>query len=872
MSVMTAPGIAGSPNSVPDCNSYSCSLAINAIMGMETGQAVKAVKSDVVSQLIEHELNRPISIVDFGIKKKAITFPNGQVIEKDTLYNEEFGKTIQGVTNPLEGAGQVWYKTDRLSDKIVAAADNTWHITVSQGNSETHRLAVFHKKEDQIREYFISIEASAETVFRIASLFPPERQIEESSDTFLPNLFNGIEASYSGWEKSERREFLKDLKEEFNLGDQKLEERKEKISQLINRFVRETLSSNETVEAIGVIGQAIAQLAGEAKSILRQIPYASLPPLTRLPLDTKQTEQSAERRLVREKENPGLTGIILNEAPIVKPIFQKIAAFENDEIPKTEPVISKIELMTVNEETSEGKKHSAEDSFIAVMILQHIMSASVAESQTEISNAEISDHFEVIIPLIPSLIGLLEEVEKISDVNINTDVTAEKSIIEFPEKSIAVSEESLLAGLILQLFTTEDNFEPVTSEDNKQLYLSAKPENWEAMLDPEDTLTEKKLEIVSLPDEFTDNAYMVSPEVEGDYLSDGEISEMSVDNIEVPLIAVWIIHQIVSIPEAGLKGNAAELSDIPQDIDSNGNHPDDVKQEIVLPLIHSLTGLLEITHSIPDAVNQVLEEISKRFSVGEVLFATTEEQDFVEQVAVPAAIIFLGIIEKFVEINNGKTVQNSDLETVEKIENQKEKISAQSEKLIEELILFTVMKQFLTFESQDYMNLNKEHKINESGEEKVTKKKETVSKEISLIVPALVSFLDKITSKKFENESVEEMSIEQEIADITEKKVNDKLLLGIIRLISMVLRIEKRIEIVKPFAQLIQEKLPKEIESLQRLIFLKLALNLLILERKDLLTRQQGHGNGKQKKKQVKLPLYALIFSFETHLEPLPVV
>src|SRR3989304_3952558 len=111
------------------------------------------------------------------------------------------------------------------------------------------------------------------------------------------------------------------------------------------------------------------------------------------------------------------------------------------------------------------------------------------------------------------------------------------------------------------------------------------------------------------------------------------------------------------------------------------------------------------------------------------------------------------------------------------------------------------------------------------------------------------------------------MSIEQEIADITEK-----LLLGIIRLISMVLRIEKRIEIVKPFAQLIQEKLPKEIESLQRLIFLKLALNLLILERKDLLTRQQGHGNGKQKKKQVKLPLYALIFSFETHLEPLPVV
>ena len=853
MSVMTAPGIAGSPNSVPDCNSYSCSLAINAIMGMETGQAVKAVKSDVVSQLIEHELNRPISIVDFGIKKKAITFPNGQVIEKDTLYNEEFGKTIQGVTNPLEGAGQVWYKTDRLSDKIVAAADNTWHITVSQGNSETHRLAVFHKKEDQIREYFISIEASAETVFRIASLFPPERQIEESSDTFLPNLFNGIEASYSGWEKSERREFLKDLKEEFNLGDQKLEERKEKISQLINRFVRETLSSNETVEAIGVIGQAIAQLAGEAKSILRQIPYASLPPLTRLPLDTKQTEQSAERRLVREKENPGLTGIILNEAPIVKPIFQKEVV-----IPLIPSMISVLESVSdefkeyIEVADAEMEAYS-DDSLKAVDVMNKI---ELFESKDE-------------IPIMTAVISLLE---KISDVNINTDVTAEKSIIEFPEKSIAVSEESLLAGLILQLFTTEDNFEPVTSEDNKQLYLSAKPENWEAMLDPEDTLTEKKLEIVSLPDEFTDNAYMVSPEVEGDYLSDGEISEMSVDNIEVPLIAVWIIHQIVSIPEAGLKGNAAELSDIPQDIDSNGNHPDDVKQEIVLPLIHSLTGLLEITHSIPDAVNQVLEEISKRFSVGEVLFATTEEQDFVEQVAVPAAIIFLGIIEKFVEINNGKTVQNSDLETVEKIENQKEKISAQSEKLIEELILFTVMKQFLTFESQDYMNLNKEHKINESGEEKVTKKKETVSKEISLIVPALVSFLDKITSKKFENESVEEMSIEQEIADITEKKVNDKLLLGIIRLISMVLRIEKRIEIVKPFAQLIQEKLPKEIESLQRLIFLKLALNLLILERKDLLTRQQGHGNGKQKKKQVKLPLYALIFSFETHLEPLPVV
>src|SRR3989338_11071904 len=102
MPVMTAPGIAGNPNSVPDCNSYNCSLAINAIMGMETGQAVKAVKSDVVSQLIEHELSRPISIVDFGIKKKAMTLPNGQVIEKDTLYNEEFGKTIRSEEHTSE--------------------------------------------------------------------------------------------------------------------------------------------------------------------------------------------------------------------------------------------------------------------------------------------------------------------------------------------------------------------------------------------------------------------------------------------------------------------------------------------------------------------------------------------------------------------------------------------------------------------------------------------------------------------------------------------------------------------------------------------------------------------------------------------------
>ena len=563
-------------------------------------------------------------------KKKAMTLPNGQVIEKDTLYNEEFGKTIQGVTNPVEEAGQIWYKTDRLSDKIVAAADNTWHIDVSQGKSETHRLGVFHKIDDQIREYFISIEASPEAIFRIASLFPPERQIQESTDTFLPNLFNGIEASYSDREKSERREFLKDLKEEFNLGDQKLEERKEKINQLTNRFVRETLSSNETVEAIGLIGQGIAQLARKAKSILRQIPYASLPPFSRSPVDSRQTEKSEERRLARKKENPGLTDIILNHAPIVKPIFQKIVAFENDEISMTEPVISEIELMTVNEETSEGEEYSTEDSFIAVMILQHIMSASVAESQTEISNSEISDHFEVVIPLIPSLIGLLESVssefngdndfildeltnqkegvstevetnikaeepviavlvlqevapvnnhpvieemkiitpmipsilgllesnpdeidgdnesnridyltgqtemesaepeagkadtlivddiltkteifesedvipyvpavigllEKIPDVNIETNIAADYSKIEFQEKSVIISEETLIAILILQQIVAEDNFGSVTPKDNQQLNSLDESENRGVRVYPENTVLEEKL-------------------------------------------------------------------------------------------------------------------------------------------------------------------------------------------------------------------------------------------------------------------------------------------------------------------------------------------------------------------------------------------
>lgn len=283
MEIITPPGFGPSigvsmgVQSTPDCNSYNCSLAFSALSDMTVEQAKKAVRADVTAQITEHELELPVNFIDLTIKDSKVVHPDGKIESKKVLYSEDFGKSIQRVTNFEEKDGKVWQVTNRISDLVVRAPKETWFVAPSQDEQggENHRLSLFHKQNhNRVREYFISVNASRPAFERIIESISTQPSVYSSdgisvirddinndSPFSLRTVYKIVENSYDRSERKERTTFLKQLKTDTHYSPEELEKRNTEIKHFVHEYVDKVLSDEISFSAIGLVGQGIAELA-----------------------------------------------------------------------------------------------------------------------------------------------------------------------------------------------------------------------------------------------------------------------------------------------------------------------------------------------------------------------------------------------------------------------------------------------------------------------------------------------------------------------------------------------------------------------------------------------------------------------------------
>lgn len=287
----------------PDCVSYNSSLAFSAITGMSCELTAKAVESDVVSQILEQQLQRPVNFVDLFIKDAEITDASGKKVRKKTLFSPDFGKSIQDVTNMEEKDGQVWEVTNRLSDTVVNANGESWHLLASPGekHSDDHRLILIHNRGDgRAREYFVTIRSSRKALEKVVEnlcdhsfagnedvstvIISREKNKEEPPIT-LRDIFDRFTGVLDDKEREEGRSFLQELKKDAYSTEEELEKRNSRVGKLVEKEIKEILTDKPSLEALGLVAQSIprwAKMVEETTNYTRDEP--SLAPTTTLRL------------------------------------------------------------------------------------------------------------------------------------------------------------------------------------------------------------------------------------------------------------------------------------------------------------------------------------------------------------------------------------------------------------------------------------------------------------------------------------------------------------------------------------------------------------------------------------------------------------
>lgn len=280
-----------SPTRTPDCTSYNSSLAFNAIAGMSYERKVKAIESDVTSQILESQ--RPVSFIDFVIREVEVTDQFGRKVRKQTLWSDNFGKSIQEATNMEEKDGQVWDVTNRLSDRVVNTSGESWHLLASpdEGQSDDHRLILIHRRSnDKVREYFVTIKSPRMALNKIvenisghnfddhediSTRIISREKSKGESPILLRDIFNQFNNALDDKERRVRRSFIEELERDTHLSERELERRKEGIERIVAGQIKEILKDGATLSALGVVAQSIPKWAKRIQAVFQDSPVSS---------------------------------------------------------------------------------------------------------------------------------------------------------------------------------------------------------------------------------------------------------------------------------------------------------------------------------------------------------------------------------------------------------------------------------------------------------------------------------------------------------------------------------------------------------------------------------------------------------------------
>lgn len=345
-----------------DCETYNPYLAFNAVAGMSTEQAERAVKSDVVAQIVEHELQAPINVINLNIREAEITDRLGRRIKKKVLWSPDFGKSIQDITNKFEKNGQVWDMTDALSDTVVNSQGESWHMIASpdaRKEGDDHRLILLHKHYNgDVSEIFVTIQSSRTALYRlfenisgrhfdenhdISNTFISRRAESGDSSITLGDISAHVYNALDGKEKIERQPYLQKLEQQARMSEEEILRRNSEIGRLVRKEVKRALDDGPSVEALGLVAQSIPKWTEMIESVVNH------PTVNKTSSIFSRDVISTDRKLFDESVRSSLISSTARSDLIVKPE----AVSQSPPRQRRRFLLKETELKEVNEQIRE---------------------------------------------------------------------------------------------------------------------------------------------------------------------------------------------------------------------------------------------------------------------------------------------------------------------------------------------------------------------------------------------------------------------------------------------------------------------------------------------------------------------------------------